>query len=297
MELTIFENKDIAIIGHDNPDIDSIVSGIMLNKLFCFLGMRSRFVILDNIVENKIKSILLRYNINVSDYFSTLEEEYLLLVDHHKTSHAGTVLGVIDHHVSMFKPDYQLYINETCAATSIHIYRLMDRFNYPFSKEDITLILLAAYTDTCSLKSSKVTELDKKDISNLLTTYNIDENLLIKDGYLLRDLSSMSVLDMLNNGLKYYDFGDVKFNSSYLRIENVSSLNGVELSIILKARELLKTNDIDFWVVVFVCLCENRTFIMNIHNEAVSTHIHEGILSRGRDIIPKLEKKYSGLAV
>lgn len=109
----------------------------------------------------------------------------------------------------------------------------------------------------------------------------------------------MSVNDILKNGLKKYNFGNVKFNSSYLRIKGVSSLNEIELSIILKVRELLseEANNIDFWIIVFACVYEDKTFIMNIHKDSVNTHIHQGILSRGKDIIPRLEKKYSGLAV
>lgn len=182
MELTCLENKSIAIIGHDNPDIDSIVSGLMLNKLFNYLGIVSRFVILEEVIESKIESILLKYNIDASDYFSSIDEEYLFLVDHNKTSHKGVVLGAIDHHTSMFNPNYSFYINSVSASTSLHIYRLMNNFDYPFSKDDINLILLAAYTDTCSLKSSKVTELDKRDISSLILKYNLDEEVLFKEG-------------------------------------------------------------------------------------------------------------------
>lgn len=299
MDLTCLKNKDLAIIGHDNADIDSIVSGIMLNKLFRYVGISSRFIITDNIVESKITSILLKYNVNVSDYISTLKEDYLFLVDHNKTNHKGTVLGVIDHHISILENNYPIYINSVSASTSIHIYRIMKDFNYPFSKDDITLILLAAYTDTCSLKSSKVTDLDRKDILNLITKYNINEDVLYKEGFLLRDLSSMTFKDILNNGLKRYTFGETTFNSSYLRIGNIEEAKSIELSLILNVRDYLtKSKDnIDFWIFIFVCINENKTLIININRNAVDTYIKHGVLSRGKDIIPNIEKKYSVQAV
>lgn len=299
MDLNYLKGKDLAIIGHDNADIDSIISGIMLNKLFNYMGIKSRFLITDDIIEHKISSILLRYNINVNNYISTLKEEYLFLVDHSKTNHNGIVIGAIDHHKHIGGFNYPIYINSMSASTSMHVFRIMEKLKFPFSKEDVNLILLAAYTDTCSLKSSKVTDLDRKDISNLILKYDIDENILLKDGLLLRDLHEMSIEDILNNGLKKYNFGEIKFNSSYLRIGKIKDAKEVELPLILKVRELLlnSNNNIDFWFFVFACINENKTFVINISDSSVETYAHQGILSRGKDIIPNLEKKYSVEAV
>lgn len=299
MDLNFLKDKNLAIIGHDNADVDSIVSGVMTEKLFNYLGINSRFLITDAYIETKISSILLKYGIDVSMYPSKITEEYLFLVDHHETQHCGIVLGVIDHHKSTNPIECPFYINSTSASASMHVYRLMKYFNYPFLKEDINLILIAAYTDSCSLKSSKVMDLDRNEIEYLISKYNIDECKLYEDGLLIRKLFEMSIEDILNNGLKKYNTKDTIFNSSYLRIDCISSLKEFELQIVLAVREFLskQENTISFWVFVFACIKDNKTVVLHISTTSVETYVHEGILSRGKDIIPSIKEKNTILAV
>ena len=69
MDLNNLKGDDITIIGHANPDVDSIVSGILLNKLLNFLKIESTFIIPDGFVEDKISTILHKFNIAVTDFF------------------------------------------------------------------------------------------------------------------------------------------------------------------------------------------------------------------------------------
>lgn len=292
MDLHCLKNKEITIIGHDNGDVDSIVSGILLHRLLNYLGIKSYFTILDEEIEEKVSSILLKYNIDVLDYINNTTTDYLFLVDHHETNHSGFVVGAIDHHLTLKSFDYDCYLNMSLASTSLHIYHLMLKYDYPISKDDANLIVLGAYTDTCSLRSSKITKFDKYEVHDLINLFDLNEETFYKDGLLLRDLSLMSLDSILGNGLKRYKFGNYVVNSTYLRVGKLSEVSNIKSSLVDMATNKIKSQNINTWVFVIVALEDFKTLEITITSNSITYNLHEGILSRGKDIIPRIEKQY-----
>ena len=48
----------ITILGHDNIDVDSVVSGILMSKLLDFLKIENQFAILEEVKRNETYEIL-----------------------------------------------------------------------------------------------------------------------------------------------------------------------------------------------------------------------------------------------
>ena len=214
------------------------------------------------------------------------------MVDHHESEHLGCVLGVIDHHITKKKFNYDFYLNHPLASTSLHIYHLMVKHDYPIAKEDIVLILLGVYTDTCSLRSSKARELDKVEALYLIRTYNLDEEVFIKGGLLLRDLSSMTIGSILSNGLKKYKFGKDVVYSIYLRVGTLDEFYSVKANLIAKVKQNLKEQYSTSWVFVVFALNKYKTLELTVKLNNINLLTFDGILSRGKDIIPRIERLY-----
>ena len=49
---------DYIIIGHDNPDVDSILSGILLDRIMRKNGLSSSFIIPDKNIESDTFEVL-----------------------------------------------------------------------------------------------------------------------------------------------------------------------------------------------------------------------------------------------
>ncbi len=65
----------IIILGHENPDVDSIVSAIILNKILLKKGYNSKFIIPDDQINKDTLEILNKYNIDPYEYKSSLPKE------------------------------------------------------------------------------------------------------------------------------------------------------------------------------------------------------------------------------
>ena len=65
--------KKIIILGHENPDVDSIVSGYILEKILLKKGYDVEFIIPDENIEEETLSICLRNNINPKQFMKEID--------------------------------------------------------------------------------------------------------------------------------------------------------------------------------------------------------------------------------
>ena len=58
----------IIILGHENPDVDSIVSGYLLEKILSKKGYDAKFVIPDKFISNDTMNICIKYGLEPSKF-------------------------------------------------------------------------------------------------------------------------------------------------------------------------------------------------------------------------------------
>ena len=58
----------IIILGHENPDVDSIVSGYLLEKILIKKGYDAKFIIPDKNIDIDTMDICTRYGLEPSNY-------------------------------------------------------------------------------------------------------------------------------------------------------------------------------------------------------------------------------------
>lgn len=62
----------MIILGHENPDVDSIISAIILNKILTKKGYSSEFIIPDKEINKDTLEILNNYNIDPTIYMKRI---------------------------------------------------------------------------------------------------------------------------------------------------------------------------------------------------------------------------------
>ena len=79
------------ILGHENPDVDSIVSGVLLERYLTRQGKEARFMIPDRKVDEESVSICLSFGLDPRKYQGELpkEKNEYILVDHHERNVPG----------------------------------------------------------------------------------------------------------------------------------------------------------------------------------------------------------------
>ena len=157
------KNKEIYVLGHKNPDADSIISSYILSNVLKGLGANAQFAVLSedyNYCESDIK-LITDYVKNKPVIVDDVSNKLFVLVDHNNLEGLSkeNVLGAIDHHIITGEVYDTLEIEY--ASTCLLIYDLF-KDKYEFNDNEKELIALSVLDDTDYLCSSRFTLEDKK---------------------------------------------------------------------------------------------------------------------------------------
>lgn len=289
------EGKKVTILGHDNIDVDSFISGVLLSKFLNFMGTENEFYILEEVKENDTYVIIKElFDIDMKGYqkLGETEERNLFLVDHYETVHDGKVIAIVDHHPSLKEQSCELkYVRNSC-ATAYMLYELMKHAEYPFSVEDIRMVIAAMLIDTVSFRSSKTIQTEANEAKKLAAEYEIDFESLEKYSMLLTKIDEMTDEEIISNGEKWYSYkrkNDVA--SSYLQLYDFPDKEILDHWINLLRAKLEKTN-VDMLVFIIYDMKNSRTYEYQVTAGKTRIAVYAGILSRGKDIMPKIEMKF-----
>ena len=197
------KGKEVFVIGHKNPDADSIISSYILSNVLNRLGANARFAILSDSYDYCKSDIKL-----INDYVKVkpviideLSDKMFVLVDHNNLEGLSeeNVLGAIDHHIITGEVYDTLEIEYS--STCLLIYDLF-KDKYDFSKDEKELIALSVLADTDYLCSSRFTCEDKILFDEL--DFKLDVLELQKKYFLVNDMN-LSIEENLKVNYKEYD--------------------------------------------------------------------------------------------
>ncbi len=292
--ISTLKGKKVTIIGHDNIDVDAALSGILLSKLLDFLKIENQFLIIDKVEENETYKIIKELTGRDLKKYQGKEEEnrVLFLVDHYETKHLGSVIGIIDHHKNNQGLNYKFVHEKASSATAYIIYQMMKEVNFPISKEEVNEIIISMMVDTISFKSSKAIKAEKQEAKRLAAEYEISYEELEKKCLCLTPIETFSIEQIIQNGQKWYDYKGKKVGSSYVQLYEIPERQKIQewLNALKAKRE--KTCS-DMLVFIMTLIKDNITYEYQITNECIKETAKKGLLSRGKDIMPLIEQRYS----
>lgn len=280
--------NNIIILGHKNPDVDSIVSGIILSKYLNYKGYNCSYIIPDKNIDHESYTVLKEFGIDCKDYLKDMPgDSNLILVDHHETSYRGRVLAVIDHHPTIKQFNYPFYINKASSSTSKLIYDIIKNEDDSFlTKDIIELIILSMLIDTCSFKSSKTNPVDIPWTKKICIDLNLDFERLKRLGYCLTNLDNPDISCM--HGFKEFKYNNKIVKTSYIQC---NSFNFYKIN---KNVEILKNkvinDNIFMWMFLVTDIENEKSLEYRIYQNNIELIEHDFIASRGSNIMPQIEK-------
>lgn len=215
------KDRELVILGHDNIDVDAVLSGILLSKLFNYLKIKNHFYILESVKEGETYNIvkgLFGIDMKQFEKIGENEKRLLFLEDHFETVHAGKIIGCIDHHPTSREVKYDFMYKRNSCATAYLIYEIMQLVGYKPSAEEAKMIIVSMMVDTTSFKSSKTIMEEVEVAKKLAYEYELDYDYLIKYCLCLTPIDKMTVEEIITNGQKYYDYYGYKVSSAYLQL-------------------------------------------------------------------------------
>ena len=282
--------RKIFILGHENPDVDSIISGYLLEKILRIKGYQAEFVIPDKKLDKDTVNICTRNGLNPSKFMKSLnlnniEDVNYILVDHNTRNLAGKIICIIDHHPIIKEIEIEHYYNNKISSTACYICRgnehLLDEF-------DIKLAIIATLVDTASFHSTKGRKEDKDWVINLCNKYNFDYNELAKQGLGTTALDDLHIASL--NGLKKYSFDNYSIESSYIQIEDIAIQESKIQKIITILKERIKENELTGFVFIVHDIKVFKTMYYLITENNIYTKHYSRYTQRGDTIIPEIRE-------
>lgn len=292
--INLLKGKYITILGHDNIDVDSCASGILLSRLLTYLGIENEFIILDSTINAETYQIMKKFfSIDMSIYFNSTEKEdrTLFLVDHFVTCHQGEVIACIDHHPTKQEISYPFYLSKRSCSTTFLIYQYMLKANYPISLEDAELIVASMMIDTTSFRSSKTVQEEVKEAKHICLQFGLNYSKLEQDCLCLTD-TNQPIEQLIYNGYKDYCYNGYFIKSSYLQIYGEVSQNFID-ECLLNIQQQIKDTNLSLWVFILFEFKNNFTYEYHITKTSFTLFTTHQIRSRGTDIMPKIEQEFA----
>lgn len=291
--LEVLDGKTVTIIGHDEYDVDSVISAKLLSNLLNYLKVSNSVIILEPVKQNDTYRIVKEF-FDISDFYCEFEDEsrVLVLVDHYETTHLGNVIACIDHHPNAKNLTYPYYYFRKSCSTSYLIYELMQEFGYVPDELEVKMIIISMMVDTVAFRSEKTVEEEIAVARFLAKKYRINYNSLEKQSLCLTDIRNMSSDDIINNGIKSYCFNGKKVKSSYLQLWDIPPKKDVNNWLRLINKKLFE-EELEMWVFIIFDCKEEDTYEYHVTKDKFSIRIDYGrILSRGMNIMPRIEKQF-----
>ncbi len=293
--------EDIYVIGHKNPDTDSVISAIAIAEI---MGYKSAIA---GEINRETAFILERFGVKAPELMTNISEKKVFLVDHNENTQMADgwdkaeIIGVIDHHKINFTSVSPLFFHtETLGSTCSVIVKLY--MNIVQNNPRLAGLLLSGIlSDTIIFKSPTTTEEDKIFASRLAEVAGVPDmtELGIKIKMAGADITGKTVSDIISSDFKDFDMNGRKVGIGQIELPDISIIKEMEADIIYRLNEI-KTNNYELVIMMITDIMaeESKLFFagdsdiikkaFGVTTESNSV-ILSGVMSRKKQIVPPLE--------
>ncbi|MFX3674947.1 MAG: manganese-dependent inorganic pyrophosphatase [Paenisporosarcina sp.] len=307
--------EKVYVLGHKNPDTDSISSAIVYAHLKRELGMKAEAVRLGDI-QNETAFALEKFGFEAPRFIENASPDVnqVILVDHNEKQQSVNdiekvqVIEVVDHHrIANFETADPLYFRaEPVGCTATILTKLYKENGVEIPANIAGLMLSAIISDSLLFKSPTCTAQDIAAARELelIAGVNAEEYglAMLKAG---ADLSDKTLEDLLSLDAKEFGMGDYKVEIAQVNAVDVSDVMNrqAELEELINRQITEKGLDLFFFVVTDIL--NNDSVALALGNQAVKAEkafgvpfvnniaLLKGVVSRKKQVVPFLTEALS----
>jgi manganese-dependent inorganic pyrophosphatase len=306
----------IYVIGHRNPDTDSVVSALVFSSYLKKKKIKNFPAVLDRInkescfVLNLIKQEkpLILEKANQKDYF--------YLVDHASFEQSipglekDKILGILDHHKlsGLVTDEPVFYRSEVLGSTASLVFKVFQEAGFKVNKKEAGLLLSGIVSDTLNLTSPTATLYDKKTALFLEKISGLEIKKLAQGMFQAKsDISGMKTKEIVQADYKEFSFAKAKIGFGVYETVASSSLDSIKEDVFKEIEKIRKENSLDYVFFGLIDIIKKQCFLYlssfkekDLAEKTFKGSYQEdkiylipGIVSRKKQIIPLLSKKLS----
>lgn len=305
----------VIVIGHKNPDTDSIVSAIAgAEYLEKVLGKNAK-AYRAGVLNNETKFILEKWGVEIPEEMnSSVEAESICLVDHNEVSQLaegidqGNVDFVIDHHKVAITTEKPIFMRlETIGSTSTLLAKMFFEKGISLSDNMAKLLLSGILSDTLNFTSPTTTQDDKDMALKLNETAKLEMESYVGEMFKAKSsLEGISTEEIITLDYKEFEMGAKKVGVGTWETTLPESVNErkEEIFQILAQRKVSEKLDYIFFMVVDIIAGNCQLYIISDEEKALAEKVFgksvengimflEGVVSRKKQIVPPLTEALS----
>lgn len=301
----------IVVVGHKNPDTDSVVSAIVWAEYLKSQGKEAKAYRAGDL-NFETKFVLEHFNEPAPAMIDDLAGREVFLVDHGELAQSPTgvekakIIGVLDHHrlggIQSVEPVYCR--NEPIGSTSSLIAKIFNETGEKLNKKQASLLLAGVISDTLKLASPTTTEEDKKIVEQLVKITGIDIDQLANQMFGAKSsLAGMELEEVLQKDYKEFEFNSTKVGIGVYETISAMAFEPMEDKVFGGLKELKEKRQVDLMYFVVVDILKHEGFIYllgekekEMAQKAFKGEIKDnvmhvpGLVSRKKQMVPVLAK-------
>jgi manganese-dependent inorganic pyrophosphatase len=300
----------VYVVGHKNPDSDSVFSAIAYAYLKNEVSEEEFKPMVAGRIGFEASYVLDKFGISKPDVLKDARGKKVVLVDHNKFFHSvegienAEIVGIIDHHalgkiVSRMTKDLLVkVVGSSCTLVK----QLYDFYRVEIPKDIAAILLCGVLSDTLVFRSPTTTYEDRDVAEYLAKIVGVEdiENLgfeIIRAGL---DFDKLKIGDFVFENCKDYFIGGKKFGIVKLSLVDVDDVSDFRTEIFGEL-EKLKGDEYDFVFLMLIDITKkgSELFCIGCEKKDISRIFgdsrdgwYEGLMSRKKQVVPKLERYF-----
>lgn len=303
----------MIVLGHQNPDCDSVCSAIGLASLMNKIGKPATPAVQGD-VNPEAQFLLEQADHEVPMRCNSVKGQEIFLVDFSDLNQGpsdmsdSTILGIVDHHklgdVTTSQPLECWIWPVGCSATII--YNMYKFHNQSVDKNIAKLMMGAIISDTVNFKGPTTTDLDilaAKELAEIAGVLDIDK--FVQAQFDVKsNISSVPASELILRDQKVFEIAGNKLAIAQLELTSLNSALDKKSDMLAEMEKLQLAEGYHSTIVLLTDVNKLDTTALIVSKEAqkiasslnatASDHQFElpGVVSRKKQIIPFLQKAF-----
>ncbi len=318
----------VYVVGHKNPDTDSVCSAIAFAYLWNKWKETGKFNKIMKIdveakpavqgdVNPETQFVLEKFGFEMPEKISDAEGKRVILIDHDEKAQTldniekAEILAIVDHHKigDVTTPNPILYVNLPVGCTATVIKVLFDSTGVETPKNIAGILLASILSDTVIFKSATTTEMDKKVAEELAKIADIDDitQFGIEVKSKLSAIEGMSPRDIITRDYKDFDMSGKKVGIGQIELVDLSIIESKKDEIYEEMQKMKSEGNYHSVFLMLTDIMKEGTELLVVTDspevvekafgkklEGKSVWL-DGVMSRKKQVVPPLEKAFAEL--
>ncbi|MDL2317051.1 manganese-dependent inorganic pyrophosphatase [Desulfovibrio sp. OttesenSCG-928-A18] len=301
------------VVGHKNPDTDSVISAIAVADLMSKRGIASKPIIQGPVVP-ETAFVLDKFGLSAPEVVTSVAGNQVILVDHSDLAQApadlkdAEVIAVVDHHklgdVTTSSPLLMWVWPAGCTGTVIKA--MYDFYGIEMPKNIAGGCLCAILSDTVIFKSPTTTEDDKKAVQDLAKIAGVaDYQALGMEMFKVKSaVDGVPPKELVFRDYKDFDMNGKKVGIGQLEMIDISMVDGIKGQLMTELAAVKADGRHSVFLLLTDIMKEGSEMLICTDDPSVVKKAFgvDGdksvwlpkVMSRKKDVVPKFEAAFKG---